>query len=439
MQICHDGTMRSAGELRHGHAGRPRRRTHGALILIGAVVLAACGGESDPQGATTTSTPSTPASAPATTTPATTSPPTTIPPTTVPDGPAVDLSTRGPFPVGVTTWALPDGTPVEIWYPAVAGTTGTTSYDLRDYTPDFLAPLLVNAADTTFEFEASRDAEASVEGPFPLVVFSHGFTGMRVQSTFLTAHLASYGMVVAAPDHASRDLRNVLGGVASGDQAEAVAELVAMIDLASAPPDAVSGLARALDITRVALLGHSAGGASVQGAANDPRVAGFIAMAAGGPPEGFDIPGIPSLFMAGTTDRVVSASERTRPAHLASASPSWYLEIAQTGHNGFDDFCLLGGGTGIIGVAENAGLGAILQAQPALRTLGEDGCLPPAADVSLAHPLIQHAVTAWLVWLWGATGDSAGLATMDPMDIEVRGLRPEDLNQFALGSILAVR
>lgn len=438
MQICHDGTMRSAGELRHGHAGRLLRRTHGALILIGAVVLAACGGDTDSQGATTTSTPSTPTSAPATTAPAPTTAPTPAP-TIAPDDPTVDLSTGGPFPVGVTTWALPGGTPVEVWYPAVAGTIGTTSYDLRDYTPDFLAPLLANASDTMFEFAASRDAEASAQGPFPLVVFSHGFTGMRVQSTFLTAHLASYGMVVAAPDHASRDLRNVLGGVASGDQAEAVAELVAVIDLASAPPDAVSGLATALDITRVALLGHSAGGASVQGAANDPRVAGVIAMAAGGPPEGFDIPGVPSLFMAGTTDRVVSASERTRPAHLASASPSWYLEIAQTGHNGFDDFCLLGGGTGIIGVAENAGLGAILQAQPTLRTLGEDGCLPPAADVSLAHPLIQHAVTAWLMWLWDTPENFLADETIDPMDIEVRGLGSADLDQFALGSILTVR
>lgn len=426
--------MRSTGELRHRLVSRLRWQTRVALIVVGAMAMGCSGDEALPT-VTTTPPPSPPTSAPAPTTTAAPSEPTT----TVPASAALDLSGRGPHPVGVTTWTLADGTLVEVWYPAVAGTTGTASYDLRDYTPDFLSPLLANAADTVFDFAASRDAEASPDGPFPLVVFSHGFTGMRVQSTFLTAHLASYGMVVAAPDHASRDLRNVLGGVASGDQSEAVDQLLAVIDRAATPSDTAIVTPDAIDLARVALLGHSAGGASVQGAANDPRVAGFVAMAAGGPPEGFAIPDVPSLFMAGTTDRVVSASERTRPAHLESTSPSWYLEIAQTGHNGFDDFCLLGGGTGIIGVAENAGLGAILQAQPSLRALGEDGCLPPAADVSLAHPLIQHAVTAWLMWLWDAPAGAVADEATDPMEIEVRGLDPADLDQFALGSILAVR
>ena len=39
------------------------------------------------------------------------------------------------------------------------------------------------------------------QGRFPLVVFSHGYGGLRTQSSFLTAHLASWGFVVAAPDH----------------------------------------------------------------------------------------------------------------------------------------------------------------------------------------------------------------------------------------------
>ena len=49
-------------------------------------------------------------------------------------------------------------------------------------------------------------------GRYPLVVFSHGYAGFRDQSTFLTAFLASWGFVVAAPDHYSRDLTEVLGG-----------------------------------------------------------------------------------------------------------------------------------------------------------------------------------------------------------------------------------
>ena len=57
------------------------------------------------------------------------------------------------------------------------------------------------------------DAEVA-DGAFPVVLFSHGFTGIRVQSSFLMSHLASWGMVVVAPEHPSRDLTNVLGGTA---------------------------------------------------------------------------------------------------------------------------------------------------------------------------------------------------------------------------------
>ena len=36
----------------------------------------------------------------------------------------------------------------------------------------------------------------------PVVLFSHGFAGTRLQSKFICSHLASHGYVVAAPDHA---------------------------------------------------------------------------------------------------------------------------------------------------------------------------------------------------------------------------------------------
>lgn len=423
-RICHDAQM---GRTR-AQALLPRRII-GLLAVCAVSTLTACGGSSGDEDLSSTSTPL--PTAPATTT-TTTAPPTTTPPTTTEASPlTLDLSTPGPHPVGVTTRELPDGSLVEIWYPAAEGTTGTETYDLRDYTPDFLTPLLVNVTNAVFTYEASRDAPVDTAADaFPLVVFSHGFAGMRVQSTTLTAHLASHGMVVASPDHPSRDLRNVLANTASGQQSEAIDQLTAVLDLAAIWNETFDGAGLnfqdRIDLGRIALVGHSAGGASVQGAAGDTRVAGYVALAAGGSPEGFDPPAVPGFFLAGSTDGVISPTERTRPAHLNAATPNWYLEIAQTGHNGFDDFCLFGDGTGIVGVAEQAGLGAILQAQPTLRVLGEDGCLPPAAPVELAHPLINHAVTVWLQWLFGAQSD-------------LLGLEAESLDRFALGSVLAER
>jgi predicted dienelactone hydrolase len=422
-QICHDAQMgrkRAQGKVH----SRAARRLLGLIAVCAMSTLAACGSSSSGQDLA-------PSSAPNTTT-ATTSPTTTLPPTTTEAAPAVvDLSAPGPYPVGVTTRELSDGSLIEIWYPAIAGTTGTEEYDLRGYTPDFLTPLLTNVTNAVFAYEASRDAAVDPEAEaFPLVVFSHGFAGMRVQSTTLTSHLASHGMVVVSPDHPSRDLRNVLGGTASGQQTEAIDQLTAVLDLAAIWNETFDGAGLnfrdRIDLGRIALIGHSAGGASVQGAASDPRISGYVALAAGGPPEGFEPPAIPGFFVAGSTDGVISPTERTRPAHLNAATPNWYLEIAQTGHNGFDDFCLFGDGTGIVGVAEQAGLGAILQAQPTLRVLGEDGCLPPAAPVELAHPLINHAVTVWLQWLFGAQPD-------------LLGLEADSLDRFALGSVITER
>ena len=44
----------------------------------------------------------------------------------------------------------------------------------------------------------------------PLLVFSHGNSGYRQQSTFLTTHLASWGFVVAAPDHVGNTFGEML-------------------------------------------------------------------------------------------------------------------------------------------------------------------------------------------------------------------------------------
>jgi len=43
------------------------------------------------------------------------------------------------------------------------------------------------------------------QGPYPLVVFSHGYGGCATSNVFFTEYLASQGFVVAAPDHADRD------------------------------------------------------------------------------------------------------------------------------------------------------------------------------------------------------------------------------------------
>jgi predicted dienelactone hydrolase len=275
--------------------------------------------------------------------------------------------------------------------------------------PQAIRDLLTSDLPAGYEYEGARDVDVA-DGTFPVVLFSHGFSGFRVQSSFLTSHLASHGMIVVAPDHPSRSLESTLAGTASGDRADAVDDLLQSLDLIVAQGGAAVGRFEGhVDPERVAALGHSAGGGTVLGAALDPRVDGYVSMASGAPAEGVEFPTTPSFFLAGAIDGIASPSERTRPAFEAAPSPTRYWEIEATGHNGFTDFCTFGGGTGIIGVAEASGLGAFLDAQPQFRALGEDGCIPPAAPIEQALPIVRHGVTSWLRFLFGEDGAPVGL------------------------------
>ena len=325
----------------------------------------------------------------------------------------------GPFPVGATTLALPGGPKVEVWYPAVKGTTGTVAYDVRDFTPPAIRNILTGDIPASYDFDGARDASVA-PGRFPVVLFSHGFAGIRLQSSFLTSHLASYGMVVVAPEHPSRDLNAVLTNTLSADPSASVNELLHALELIVAEGAKAGGRFQGhIDARHVGALGHSAGGGTVLSAALDGRVDGYVSMASGGPRGQTLYPDKPSFFLAGSVDAVAPAATLTKPAYVAAPSPSRYWELSGVGHNGFDDFCTFGGGTGIIGIAERSGLGAFLDAQPKLRQLGEDGCVPPAFPFAETFPVIRHAVTAWFRWLFGIDSVPVGLDASAAQTIEV--------------------
>ena len=348
-------------------------------ILTGAALVASACGTSASDPATSPST-----SAATTTIATTTTEPAPIAPS------LTDLAEPGAYGVGVRT-IVNESVTVEVWYPTEQD-SAAESYDLRDFTPEIIRNLLSDDAASVFTYAATRDASPAGD-VLGLVVFSHGFTGMRLQSTAITTHLASHGFVVVAPDHPSRDLFNVLGATASGDRDAPVNELLAARALVLDDPELgplVSGA--------FAAVGHSAGGGTVLSLASRGAegLLGYVSLAAGAGDAA--MPSIPSLLIAGSLDAVVPP-EASASAHADAPSPSTFWLIDGAGHNAFDDFCRVGGGTGIIGVAEASGLGPLLDAQPQLRALGEDGCLPPSLDVALTAPVINAAITA-LVLSW---------------------------------------
>ena len=384
-----------------------KRTTTFAIGLITSLTMVAC-------GSSTTSSPDTDPSDTA----VTTDPTTTAAPTTIPDAAtmAALYTEAGPYPVGVTSLELAAGNKVEVWYPAIEGTTGTDSYDMRDFIPEAISALLTADVPAVYEYPAGRDAGAAT-GTFPVVLFSHGSSGIRFQSTFLTAHLASWGIIVAAPDHWSRDLFHTLSAPV-GDRNSSITELLETLDLVTEenvrPGSRLEGM---VDAERVVAMGHSAGGGTILAASLDDRVDGYISLASGALGMGGDsstapaLPDKPSFFIAGALDAIISAEESTRPSFEAVPGPSRLWIIDGVGHNGFDDFCTFGNGSGIIGVAIASGLGPLLEGMGNLKRLGEDGCLPPAQPVDLGFPIIRHAVVAQLRFWFGDDASPMGLDT----------------------------
>ena len=209
------------------------------------------------------------------------------PAASVPSDEAAAYAGRGPYPVGVTE--ITSGpTPISVFYPALAGSEdgkAPATYDLRDWLPRADAAKVAGLPE--FDMAADRDLPPATDGgPFPLVLFSHGFAGYRLQSTFLTTHLASWGFVVASVEHPYRNLTAVFGdlsafaGSIGTDRSPDVEQLLGAIDIVKAesndPNSAIHGLA--VDTTHVGAVGHSLGGFAVFAAARDPRIESYVAL-----------------------------------------------------------------------------------------------------------------------------------------------------------------
>jgi fermentation-respiration switch protein FrsA (DUF1100 family) len=383
------------------------------ILLASTLIAAACGSDSDSDTAPTTDTTdavseTTDAPAPATTeaVATTTEPDETVPATTEapePEVSAADLAARGPYAVGVTTRTLPEGGLVEIWYPADDSAAGGTAvYNVRDFLPPGVAAFITEGIDDSFTIEATRDAAAAPDGPFPIVLFSHGASSYRSQSSHIADHLASWGIVTASTDHPSRDLNNSLGGTAEG-QPPSVDQMRSMRTLLTTLDDDPQ-LGGALDNDRVALGGHSAGGGTISEVALDEGILGYVSYASG---LRDNVPEVPSLFMAGELDMIIESS-RTAEAFELAPAPSWLWLFADTGHLAFSDLCAIGtGDSNLIDLGEQAGLGDFLD--EGLRRLATDGCDEPNRPVQEVWPGIDQAATGFYRWVFGIDDEPIGL------------------------------
>lgn len=314
-------------------------------------------------------------------------------------GGAAPHAVRGPWSVGVLTLTR-GSTVVEVWYPTerTPQLGPLTRYDVRDWLPDDVRAKLPDTEPTTFPVDAVRDAGVGGDGERPVVLFSHGLAAYRSQSSFLTTHLASWGFVVAAPDHPERGLARLLSNRPPNFSRGSETLREALVILQADPR-----FAGRLDLTRVAALGHSAGGGTAGALAADPSIRAWVAMAAG---NFSGIPAKPVMLMAAERDGIVPASAVTE-AYETLAPPGRYLRVFRgLGHLAFSDICLIGRERGgIVQIAVDRGI----EISSLLVELARDGCRPGDLPAERGWPAIRHYATATLLSGLGIDAAPRGL------------------------------
>ncbi len=346
--------------------------------------------------------------------------------TTKPASDRAPYAEQGPFAVGTRTLHLADGRRVVVWYPvAKADTAGydKASVDIVSLLSPELQAKIPAADRVKYPVDAYVDAPARAnKGGWPVVVFSHGYAGFPEQSVTLTTHLASWGFLVAAPDHVERSLDGLLGTAAKGVAKSSDPEVLrATLDLIEHDSnDAASPLHGLADPSKVAVAGHSAGAsAAYETAAADPRFKAFISYSVGfgdkggasaqipAPPE------VPGMVMLGTHDGIIPPAA-TEQVYAKMNRPKVLVKIAGAGHLVFSDICLIGGSKGgIVNIAKSLKL----PIPASLLKLGSDGCGTGYPPVDKAFPAIDQLSVAFLRAALGLDAEPKGLSTA-----AVRGL-----------------
>mgnify|MGYP001324218076 CR=1 FL=1 len=345
------------------------------------------------------------------------SPSSTAPSTTSSAATRPAYTERGPNPVGSRTLALADGRRLVIWYPAAksAANAPTEVFDIASLLAPAMQAKIPAELRPQYKIDAHVGADPATGGPYPVVLFSHGFAGFPEQSVDLTTHLASWGFVVVAPDHVERSLSGLLGTAAQGvPQRDDTAVLTESLDVALADAGkADSPLHDLLDADEVAVTGHSAGAyAAYADATSDKRIKAFISYSVGldgdrartkTPPP---VPDVPGMIMLGTADGIIPPAS-SRAVFKAMHAPKYLVEIKGAGHLVFSDICNIGKEQGgLVALTKQAGL----DLPPSLLKLASDGCEKGDLDPTKAYDAINHFSVAFLRRYLGVDSSSVGLA-----------------------------
>lgn len=227
----------------------------------------------------------------------------------------------------------------EVWYPTNDTTGVTTRYELLP--------------GVGFDSPCAIESAAPAPGSHPVVVWSHGRTGLRHIYTKLCEGLATSGYVVVSADHTGDTLFDWLTGANVDDETNERQRLGDVSFLIDAIVDGRIGmnLSSVVDPARVFVAGHSYGGLTaiisttgIHGLTGDPRVravAGLQAYTRTLPAELVDAINVPTMLLVGLGDLTTPPSTDADPMWTLLSARNGYhrrVDLADGGHQACSDF-----------------------------------------------------------------------------------------------------
>ncbi|MDO8389264.1 MAG: alpha/beta fold hydrolase [Actinomycetota bacterium] len=227
---------------------------------------------------------------------------------------------------------------VEIWYPAAVEGAPLTSYELMP--------------GATFRSAGAQHDVPARPGKYPLILFSHGRTGMRFAYAMICEALAARGSIVVSADHPGDALFDWLLGTHTDDrtnEVNRVADAHLVLDTflqgrAEVPID----VANAIDHEQVVLAGHSYGAytafataAGSRGVAAHPKVQAIIGLQpytstmSDSLLARIDVPTL--LVVSGADTSAPPEANADRPWALLAGRPVWRLDIEGAAHQASSD------------------------------------------------------------------------------------------------------
>lgn len=264
---------------------------------------------------------------------------------------------RGPWPVGTRTISI-DGMTVEVFHPASEAPSGDpVRFDIREALPPEEAAKISDEQNPWQICDCGRDLPVDdAYGPYPVILFVHGTAGWRTQSLRHLTHWASRGFVVLSADHPGLMLRDILAPLCGGEAAprDLDSDLQAMLAAVRGETPELEALSAILDVERIGMVGHSAGGGAVGPYGDDAQV--IIPLSAG-PSIAAGAALRSSLTLGGTADSVVPYSS-LQSGYASSVAPKRLVGITNAGHLVPSEICSASNAAGqnLLEIAEEAGV-----------------------------------------------------------------------------------